>query len=361
MKKLTLLLFAVLTLASCKTKPEESVQETSENEVNIQTKAVETKPKGVVAITSVEQFQEIIKERDRLMVFDLYADWCGPCKQLAPILDNVANSYDEKADYYKIDTEKLPALARAFNVQGIPHVSFFKNGGVLNTYTGLYPKEAYVQSVEIFSEELSDTADGAVKNGVRHITIDGALSAGNVLTYRGDKVELTVSASGTPFTVSLPEQKIQGTSNGKDDITLNFETKQLGFYPILIKNDSGRDDRLWLGVIQYGTGENSYREVEAKTFAEEIKKDGTFLLDVRTQNEYNDGHIKGAKLIPVQDLQRRIGELDSQKEKTILIYCRSGNRSTVAAKILREAGFNAVVNLRPGIKGWIRDDLPVEK
>lgn len=356
MKKLNLLLIAILTLASCKTKPEETVQEIPKKEIS-----PESKTEGVVEISSIEQFQQIIKKNDRLMVFDLYADWCGPCKQLAPILDDVAKSYGEQADYYKINTEKLPALARAFNVQGIPHVSFFKNGGVMNTYTGLYPKEAYVQSVEIFSEELSDSANGTVKKGVRHIALDGSLASGNVLTYRGDKVELTVKASGSPFTISLPEQKIQEASDGKSDIKLNFETKQLGFFPILIKDDSGRNDRLWLGVIQYGAGESAYREVDAKEFAEEIKKEGSFLLDVRTQNEYNDGHIKGAKLIPVQNLQNRLAELESEKDKTVLIYCRSGNRSTVAAKILREAGFKNVVNLRPGIKGWKRANLPVEK
>lgn len=357
MKKLTLLTLVLLALASCKTKPAEAVKETQKKE----SVTKEATQKGVIAITSVEQFQEIIKQKDRLMVFDLYADWCGPCKQLAPILDDVAKSYHKEADYYKINTDKLPALSRAFKVQGIPHVSFFKDGGVVNTYTGLYPKEAYVQSVEILSEELSDTADGTVTEGVRHIALDGALSKGNLLSYRGDKVELTVKASGAPFSISLPDQKVQGNSDGKNDVKLNFETKQLGFFPILITNKAGRNDRLWFGVIQYGANKSAYREVDAKEFAEEINKENRFLLDVRTQNEYNDGHIEGAKLIPVQDLQKRIAELNTVKDKTILVYCRSGNRSTVAAKILQEAGFNSVVNLRPGIKGWNRANLPVKK
>lgn len=96
-------------------------------------------------------------------------------------------------------------------------------------------------------------------------------------------------------------------------------------------------------------------------FATKIKNEGTFLLDVRTQGEFNEGHIKGATLIPVQELKSRITELESQKEKTILVYCRSGRRSLKAAKILHQAGFTKVVNLKSGINGWIKAGLPVTK
>ena len=359
MKKITMLSLVALTIASCKSTPKDEPIDTAPVKAPIST--APTTQKGVIEITSVEQFQQIIAQKDRLMVFDLYADWCKPCKMLAPILTDVSGTHAKQADFYKINTEKLPSLAKAFQVQGIPYVVFFKDGGIANAYTGLYPKEAYEQSVEILAQPLSDTAQGTLVEGNRQITISNELSSGNITTYRGDKVELTVSATGKPFTVRSQELGIDGSSDGKEDLKFTFKVKELGFYPLAITNESGRDDRLWVGVIQFGAAESSYKEVDAKQFAAEIEKENTVLLDVRSKSEYDDGHIKGATLIPVNELERRIGELESSKDKTILLYCRSGNRSTVASNILKSSGFNSLVNLRPGIKAWVRADLPVEK
>ena len=92
----------------------------------------------------------------------------------------------------------------------------------------------------------------------------------------------------------------------------------------------------------------------------EIQKTETFLLDVRTKGEYDDGHIKNATLIPVNVLEKRISELDSVKNNTVLIYCRSGNRSTVGSDILIKNGFKRVLNLDKGIKGWKKSGFSVE-
>ncbi len=362
MKKLSMLTLVALTIASCQGKTEQQpVQEVLAKPTVTTPKVI--KKRGVTEITTVEQFQEIIKQKDRLMIFDLYAEWCGPCKQLAPILDTIEGTHGEEADFYKINTEKLPSLSRAFQVKGIPHVVFFKDGGIANAYTGLYPKEAYEQSVEILALPLSDTADGKLKKGTREITISGDKRKGNIVTYRGDVVELTIKATGKPFTVAVENLDVKGylQSDGKKDVTLSFKVKELGFFPLLLKDDSGRNDRIWIGVIQFSDAKGSYKEVNEKEFAEAIKKDDSFLLDVRSKGEYNAGHIKGATLIPVQDLEKRINELSAQKDKTILVYCRSGNRSTVAANLLKNAGFGSIVNLRPGIKAWKRANLPLEK
>jgi len=77
------------------------------------------------------------------------------------------------------------------------------------------------------------------------------------------------------------------------------------------------------------------------------------LLDVRTPAEHTGplGNLKGSLLIPLQELAKRYEELTIHKEKQIIIYCRSGNRSQVAAKILQDKGFD-VVNLVGGMKAW---------
>lgn len=77
------------------------------------------------------------------------------------------------------------------------------------------------------------------------------------------------------------------------------------------------------------------------------------LLDVRTNPEWNGplGHLKGARLIPLQELNTRFTELNSFRTKEIVVYCRSGNRSQVATAFLREKGFNAI-NVLGGMKDW---------
>jgi len=90
------------------------------------------------------------------------------------------------------------------------------------------------------------------------------------------------------------------------------------------------------------------------------------LLDVRTKPEWSGplGHLSGARLSPLQELNQRFTELDSVKNKEIIVYCRSGNRSQVATALLREKGFNAV-NMIGGMKAWntmlIEDSSRVSK
>ncbi len=77
------------------------------------------------------------------------------------------------------------------------------------------------------------------------------------------------------------------------------------------------------------------------------------ILDVRSADEFNSGHLKNATLIPVSSLTARIAELASFKEKQILVYCHSGARSSAACGILQKNGFTNVVNLSGGISSWI--------
>jgi rhodanese-related sulfurtransferase len=78
------------------------------------------------------------------------------------------------------------------------------------------------------------------------------------------------------------------------------------------------------------------------------------ILDVRTVSEYRAGHIPGAKLFPLQDLEKRVAELKFHQRKPVLIYCRSGNRSRMAARILKYFGFVQLHHLDRGILQWRR-------
>ncbi len=92
--------------------------------------------------------------------------------------------------------------------------------------------------------------------------------------------------------------------------------------------------------------------VSASEFDKEIKADSVQLLDVRTPQEYADGHIDGAININVQSKDfQKLAEKELSKDSTILVYCRSGRRSLEAAKILTNLGYR-VINLKGGIIEW---------
>jgi hydroxyacylglutathione hydrolase len=83
------------------------------------------------------------------------------------------------------------------------------------------------------------------------------------------------------------------------------------------------------------------------------------VLDVRTPEEYAEGHIQGAKLIPVQVLAKHLAEVP--KDKQVYVYCHSGRRSANAAKLLAEHGFTRIENMQGGITAWKDAGFPVVK
>ena len=84
---------------------------------------------------------------------------------------------------------------------------------------------------------------------------------------------------------------------------------------------------------------------------------GAFLLDVREQSEWNEGHINGAVLIPLGQLSTRLAEIPADRD--VLIICRSGNRSAQARDQLRAAGFPNTTSIDGGMNAWISAGLPM--
>ncbi len=85
---------------------------------------------------------------------------------------------------------------------------------------------------------------------------------------------------------------------------------------------------------------------------------GTFVLDVRTPEEWNDFHAPNTTLIPLNELASRVNELP--KDREIVVICRSGNRSAQGRDILLDAGFTQVTSVRGGLKAWRAAGYPVE-
>lgn len=85
-------------------------------------------------------------------MFEMYADWCAPCRELAPVIEEIARENADRVTVYKINTEENKALAASLRISGLPFVLFMKNKEVMHSMLGLYPKDAYVRVIEHFSK-----------------------------------------------------------------------------------------------------------------------------------------------------------------------------------------------------------------
>ena len=94
-----------------------------------------------------ENFKSEVEEFSGLAVIDLYADWCGPCRMLAPVLSELEGEYPE-VKFCKINVDEEPDLARAFNVKNIPMVAFVKDNTFVDVSVGYVPKETLKKLVE---------------------------------------------------------------------------------------------------------------------------------------------------------------------------------------------------------------------
>jgi Rhodanese-related sulfurtransferase len=103
-----------------------------------------------------------------------------------------------------------------------------------------------------------------------------------------------------------------------------------------------------------------HKNINTDSFKKKTAEHGHILLDVRTYDEFNNGHIKNAVNIDFYkpDFPNELKKLG--KEKSYLIYCRSGNRSEVAMHIMKQLGFKEVYNLGDGINGWAHAGFEIE-
>ena len=94
-----------------------------------------------------DNFKAEVEEHEGLVVVDLYADWCGPCRMLAPILASLEGEYTD-VKFCKINVDDEPELAKSFNVSSIPMVAFVKDNTFADVSVGLVPKDKLKAMIE---------------------------------------------------------------------------------------------------------------------------------------------------------------------------------------------------------------------
>jgi thioredoxin len=159
MKKLSLIFVLILSFAflSCTNMKgnQESNLLAENNEIENSDSQTSSKPEYLTYNTFLEKVwdfeknpEEWIYEGDVPCVIDFYADWCKPCRLVAPIMDDLAKEYDGKVKIYKIDVDKEKRLAQVFQVRSIPSVLFSPKEGRPMMQAGALPKDQYVKIIE---------------------------------------------------------------------------------------------------------------------------------------------------------------------------------------------------------------------
>ena len=156
MKKRFLIIsvLSAIILSACSNASNDNKQETNsqqtENKMQTQQKTIKlTKAEFLTKVANYEQSPDKWEYLgDKPCLIDFYADWCGPCKMVAPILEELAEEYKDDIYIYKVDTEAEQELAAAFGIRSIPSILFCPMGEQPQMAQGALPKDGFKQAID---------------------------------------------------------------------------------------------------------------------------------------------------------------------------------------------------------------------
>ncbi len=97
---------------------------------------------------TVDNFQDEVLKSEQPVLVDFTATWCGPCQQLAPVIDRLAGKYEGKAKVGKVDIDANVALAEQYGITSVPTILFFKGGEVVETVRGYNPESVFAGKLD---------------------------------------------------------------------------------------------------------------------------------------------------------------------------------------------------------------------
>ena len=101
---------------------------------------------SVLKITD-ENFENEVIQSEKTVIIDFYADWCGPCKMMSPIIDEIAEEMGEKIKVGKVNVDENMNLAEKFGIMSIPTIIIFKTGNIYKTFNGVTAKEEIIANL----------------------------------------------------------------------------------------------------------------------------------------------------------------------------------------------------------------------
>jgi thioredoxin 1 len=93
-------------------------------------------------------FEEMVLKSDKPVLVDFWAEWCGPCRMVAPIVNELAAEYEGRAVVGKVDVDSNPEVAQKFGIRNIPTILFFKDGEIADKQVGAVPKSMLVSKID---------------------------------------------------------------------------------------------------------------------------------------------------------------------------------------------------------------------
>ena len=202
------------------------------------------------------------------------------------------------------------------------------------------------------SADPAPAVSGRLAGGLRILPVPPDGQNMQFTVYRGDYIKFDLAESAAPSELSIPQINIRRIVPADLARAPYFKMKQTGTFAFTLGTRPGQ-----ITVINYR--QSQYTEVSAAEASQIIADRAPLILDVRTPGEYNRGRLEKAALIPVQVLEQNLDKLAAYKDREILVYCATGNRSTVASKILIDNGFERILNLRRGIVDWHKRNYPI--